>query len=862
MGYGLGGSAGYDSPLMSKPSVPVNLRLVLSVLAAAGCSAPPSSIPFSGVEVRALMGSRSRCVDLRVRGETKVEGGKEDLRLDGGRVLLGIGNKSLGAWADVEAVGRLDDCATESGERKSGRLTFPNDLLVLELGPPQSGDASVDGGADDAGPSDAGFVDAGALDAGPSDAGFVDAGALDAGGSDAGEADAGAPDSGSSDAGGADAGTADAGGSDAGGSDAGRSDAGAFDGGADAGRVDAGSPDAGAPDAGRVDAGKDEDGDNYVWGVDCDDTNPAINPGAVELCADKEDNDCDSRLDCADLDCLGLSCGVDAGAFCRQPTGQDGGVCREETCNDLVDNDGDNSADCADVDCAALSCVDTLPCTSGSGSCSGGFCMEPTACAPPPPGTCMQQCRDSTFMCSGRPVPSGTSCDDGDLCTLSDSCADGGVCVGTPRSCPSPGVCRIGVCNPLDGGCASQFVDAGTACTTDNNVCTDDVCDVAGACLHSVVRFRACGTNGTCGADGGCNANGFPFDVSNVSDEVVSSWSAAAWPNNCTLRLDTSGTMAATVVTGTTCAGLSVGNTIPSQVATQANGAQVMVVARTGTQTIPSTLRVEFVGTRPVVLLVRGSLTVDGTVSVSASGITDGAGDGPCTTGVGQSTVTSTGAAGGGFGSAGAAGHNLTANPATTPGTVEGSASLEPLRGGCRGGQSVVNTSDTAVGGGAGGALQISVSGTLQVNGRLLAAGGGGEGGTFNSGGAGGGSGGAIFVESNTLTVAASGVIAANGGGGGQADTNGGLGQNGQDGQASSTPARGGQSTSFCTEYGGNGAAGTAAAGRPRPPQGCSPWVGTGGGGGGGAGRLRLRGLSTCNVAPGGTVSPPSPCGT
>jgi hypothetical protein len=47
----------------------------------------------------------------------------------------------------------------------------------------------------------------------------------------------------------------------------------------------------------------DYDGDNYsfVGGecgqIDCDDTNPFINPGAEELCGDSRDNDCDELVD-------------------------------------------------------------------------------------------------------------------------------------------------------------------------------------------------------------------------------------------------------------------------------------------------------------------------------------------------------------------------------------------------------------------------------------------------------------------------------------------------------------------------------------------------------------------------------------
>lgn len=157
----------------------------------------------------------------------------------------------------------------------------------------------------------------------------------------------------------------------------------------------------------------------------------------------------------------------------------------------------DNAAD-------ATACNDGSKCTQ-TDSCLAGACVgsNPVVCTATDqcydPGTCAP----ATGICS-QSLPKGDSsaCDDGDLCTQTDSC-QAGICTGTsPVVCPMPDQCHdLGTCSPATGMCSNPPKANGMSCTDGNSCTQTDTCQ-SGTCMgaNPVVCAAAdeCHNIGTC----------------------------------------------------------------------------------------------------------------------------------------------------------------------------------------------------------------------------------------------------------------------------------------------------------------------------------------------------------------------------
>lgn len=639
---------------------------------------------------------------------------------------------------------------------------------------------------------------------------------------------------------------------------------------------------------------KDDDGDGYAsagsGGDDCDDSDDAVHPGALEVCGDKKDNDCDRATDCEEAGCADKSCGPIIGASCAPPrcaerlcsddadndadgtrdcadtdcTGQacrNAGTCQgtscqganteKDLCADKADNDGDQKIDCDDPDCGDSLCDPANACLTGARcdnglSCTGGVavtCASPTSLCLKAAGTCNPADGGCTY--SADP---GKPCSDLNGCTSADACSDAGVCVGTPMACVAPSSCLRAAGCAADAGCT--FGPAtGDPCDDANPCTTDDMCLMDAGCGGSAVKCtpNACQSFANqCGGDGGCvfaaqgAGHGCDGGVCNGAGACIplfpyppSNFTEQVLPTpggptalNCAVVLDSR--------TGDGGVGFNgwCGNPAPAyRLVPQGPGLDDAVLVSFSELSIGLDASVRLQGTRPVIFAATGSITVLGEVVTSAGSF------GCADAGSGGEPAGDKGAGGGGFGSPGASGGKTSG----VGGAMNGSALLTPLRGGCPGGG----------GSRGGGALQLSAAANLSVTGTLAAPGRGGSGGTAaNNGGEGAGSGGGLLLEGLFVLVGPSGAVTANAGGGGEGAGLFISGENGAIGSSRTAAASAGGSS-----FNGGGSGGAGAAGLTAAAAGAGSLFNGGGGGGAGVGRIRINAVS-CSLSGAAVLSP------
>ena len=121
----------------------------------------------------------------------------------------------------------------------------------------------------------------------------------------------------------------------------------------------------------------------------------------------------------------------------------------------------------------------------------------------------------------------GTPCDDGDVCTVNDSCITG-FCSGQPLDCDDNNPCTLQYCQPLSG-CVTETIQG--ACDDDDE-CTEDTLCIAGYCAGGVnvecTDEDAC-TEDLCDPYEGCN-----HPISSCDDDNVCTNDSCVLGEGCT----------------------------------------------------------------------------------------------------------------------------------------------------------------------------------------------------------------------------------------------------------------------------------------------------------------------------------------
>ncbi|MFT7625572.1 MAG: hypothetical protein ACI9WU_004763, partial [Myxococcota bacterium] len=227
-------------------------------------------------------------------------------------------------------------------------------------------------------------------------------------------------------------------------------------------------------------------------------------------------------------DCTTDSCDAATG-LCTATTAAPGSDCQDgnpctvgDVCGASSCDPGQNFCPCTvDADCPddGNACNGTLVCGDSGCETLAGSAVD---CDGSDDTVCMANvCVSDTGACHVQPK-TGAGCDDGEPCTFSDGCDEGGTCVGAPQICDDDSVCtddaciqgtcvftpNNGACNDGDG-CTTDDVCAGHICQGQAAVCDDGNACTADSCQNHVCHFTPFG--GICDDGNACT----------ISDECI-----------------------------------------------------------------------------------------------------------------------------------------------------------------------------------------------------------------------------------------------------------------------------------------------------------------------------------------------------
>ncbi len=257
----------------------------------------------------------------------------------------------------------------------------------------------------------------------------------------------------------------------------------------------------------------------------CDDGNPCTTVDACQggNCVGKANKTCDDGNACT-ID----SCELKAGCVHNQSSGScelDGNGCTLEVCKagkctgngnkfcDDAEPCTSDSCDAANGKCVHDSKVhegdpcdaDGSVCTK-SDACSGGACVKGKAIPCDDANPCTADSCSPSKGC--QHVSQTGKCDDGDDCTVNDSCLNAQCKPGAAKACDDGDKCTADGCK--GGACSHDaIVGCGNFCKVDGdcddkNGCTADTCKL-GKCVYSS-HAEPCAEGDKCMASGTCKA--------------------------------------------------------------------------------------------------------------------------------------------------------------------------------------------------------------------------------------------------------------------------------------------------------------------------------------------------------------------
>ncbi|HYP59855.1 MAG TPA: hypothetical protein VEQ36_05450 [Thermomicrobiales bacterium] len=181
-------------------------------------------------------------------------------------------------------------------------------------------------------------------------------------------------------------------------------------------------------------------------------------------------------------------------------------------CNQVFGDKSPKASDC--VNAAAKGkgpCYDCGPAKPASSTrqLCGKICIN--ACAASDQCHAAGVCNPATQSCTNPVKPNGSSCNDGNLCTQTDTCQSG-VCVGSnPVVCTASDQCHeAGTCNPATGLCTNPAKPNGASCNDSNGCTVGDNCQ-SGTCVSgdpvTCQPLDGCHDAGTCNSATGLCTN-------------------------------------------------------------------------------------------------------------------------------------------------------------------------------------------------------------------------------------------------------------------------------------------------------------------------------------------------------------------